>query len=133
MYLAYCTSRGSSRPYSASICARASGVSFWSLKGEPGRSCIRNQVAVAIINRMTKALTRRLSVYLNITHLPAEMPEERGRDRLPKRALIPRGTHLHPGLPVLLLPLYARILEVWAAAEIVRHEALEVRLLEAGH
>src|SRR5215211_2254236 len=69
MYLAYCTSRGSSKPYSASICARASGVSFWSLNGEPGRSCMRNQVAVAMTIRMTKALTRRLSVYLNITHI----------------------------------------------------------------
>src|SRR5215211_6819606 len=129
MYLAYCTSRGSSSPYSASICARASGVSFWSLNGEPGRSCMRNQVAVAMTTRMTKALTRRLSVYLNITHI---FSPGFGRDRLPKRTPIPPGTDLHPGLPAHLFPFYARVLEVGAAAEIVRHEALEVRLLEAG-
>ncbi|HZB08667.1 MAG TPA: hypothetical protein VE525_06070, partial [Rubrobacter sp.] len=61
-----------------------------------------------------------MSVYLNITYLPAEMPEERGRDRLPKRTPITPSTDLHPELPALLLPFYARILEVGAAAEIVR-------------
>src|SRR5215204_304707 len=125
MYRAYWTGRGLSRLYCSATCASCSGVSFSEFcMGEPGRSCMRNQVAVVITNSTTTAFTRRLSVYFSMPS-PHRGPEECGR----ANPLLRDSAAIRVLLS--LLSLYSRVLPVGAAEGVVP-EVLEVRLPHAG-
>src|SRR5918997_1409653 len=133
MYRAYWTGSGLSRLYWASTWASCSGVSFSAFwMGEPGKSCMRNQVVVAMMNSTTKAFTRRLSVYFSMPP-PQRVPERGGRAGAQKgRRSPPDKTSSSPSQwAVRLLALDARVLVV-VAPKGVRRVALEVRLLHAG-
>src|SRR5215210_1054609 len=134
MYRAYCAGRGLSRSYWASICASCWSVSFSAcFIGEPGRSCMRNQVTEAMMNSTTRALTSRLKMYLSIP--PPQQVRGKGRSGFSSesRISLSRNSLLWPLCPtsLRLSSRYLRVLPV-VAAEGVRRVALEVGLLQSG-
>src|SRR5919112_240730 len=122
MYRAYWTGRGLSRLYSSPTCASCSAVSFSAFcMGEPGRSCMRNQVAVVTMNSTMTAFSRRLSMYFSMPS-PHRGPEDCGRTN----PLLRDSAAIR-----VLLSLYSRVLPVGAAEGVVP-VVLEIRLPHAG-